>query len=209
MTTLWIVAAFVVLLAAVLYLRKALVVKVTPVVQGAILKQNESITLVLVKDAQWSDPERINRMTRELAAEGLAVAGDYSVDELAVLLRLMVNTANGVTANIHDHPKGGIWAELVTRYEDGSSATATTLPDKGVPRPEWLKTLRLPGASPAQLYRELLRTRPHGPVKIVALGDAAHEFEQTYFTYMAWLKNRQLSAAEVLMMVEKAKLRDH
>ena len=208
MTILLVVAAVVIALTF-LYLRNSLVVKVTPVVQRAILKQAEWIKLVPVKEPQWSDPGKIEAMTGELAVEGFTAAGDYSVDELAVLLRLMVNTSDGVTANIHDHPKGGIWAELVTRYEDGSSATATTLPDKGVPRPEWLKTLRLPGASPAQLCRELVRTRPQGPVRTVTAADAAHEFAQTYFTYMAWLKNRQLSADDVLKMVEKAKTGVH
>lgn len=195
----------VVLLVVIWNWRKKVLEQATPAVRQAILKQADSVTLQRADSPQWRQAAAIEGMANELAGEGFSDAGTFTVDKMpGVLVRILVNPGANVSANLYDHPQGGAWAELVTRYEDGSAATATTLPDKGVPRPMWLKTMRLPGATAAQLYRELVQGRPAGAMRPAMAANAAQEFEQGYLSYMVWLKNRDLSGADVMRMVQKA-----
>jgi hypothetical protein len=195
----------VILLIVVWNWRKKLLEQATPAVRQAVLKQADSITLARTESPQWRQAAAIEGMTNELAGQGFSDAGTFTVDKMpGVLVRILVNPGANVSANLYDHPQGGTWAELVTRYEDGSAATATGLPSKGVPRPDWLKTMRFPGASATQLYRELVQGRPSGAMKPAMAANAAQEFEQGYLSYMVWLKNRDLSSADVLRMVQGA-----
>lgn len=176
----------------------------TPAVRQAIFKQPDTVTLTHSDSPQWRNVAMIEGLANELAGAGFIEVGTFRVDKMpGVLLRMMVNSGANVVANLYDHPKGGIWAELVTRYEDGSWATATTLPDKGVPRPDWIKTFRHPGASAAQLYRELVQQRPAGAMKVITAANAPADFEQGYLSYMTWLKNRDMTSTDVLSMVQK------
>lgn len=205
MTYLLVAVAVVAVLAAFFWkVRVKVVSQATPAVRQAILQQPDTVTLTRSDSPQWRNIAMIEGLANELAGAGFAEVGTFSVDKMpGVLLRMMLNSGANVVANLYDHPKGGTWAELVTRYEDGSWATATALPDKGVPRPDWIKTFRHPGASAAQLYRELIQQRPAGAMKLITSANAAADFEQGYLSYMTWLKNRDLSSVDVLRMVQK------
>lgn len=184
--------------------RVRVVSQATPAVRQAILQQPDTVTLTRCESPQWRNVAMIEGLANELAGDGFTEVGTFSVDKMpGVLLRMMVHSGANVVANLYDHPKGGIWTELVTRYEDGSWATATTLPDKGVPRPGWIRTFRHPGASAGQLYRELVQQRPAGAMKVITAANGAADFEQGYLSYMTWLKNRDLSSVDVLRMVQK------
>lgn len=201
----WIVAVVLLAVAVLLIIvRSSLSSRLQPAVTKAVQIQPDSITLTAVLAPPWRNLPAIEGMTNALMGVGFVDAGTHTVDKMpGVYVRILVKGDECVSANLYDHPKREPWAELVTRYADGSSATATGLPDLGVPRPEWIRTFRLPGRSAVDLYRELVKQRPAGVMKPASPANAVQEFETGYVCYMTWLKNRELSSSEILAMVAK------
>lgn len=190
---------------AVLALRqRELLRSVLPEIQAAFQRQPDRLRLQRVEKPEWKRAQTIEEMTRALAGEGFEDAGTFSVDAMpGVQVRLLAKPEDLMMACVYEHPRVGAWAELVTRYEDGSAATATTLPDMGVPRPPWLKSFRFPDASAAELARRLASERPAGAMKRVSAADAPGEFERGYAEHMAWMKNRSLDLNDVRRMAER------
>ncbi len=194
------------LVVLILVMRRMVAAKAAPAVRQAVLKQPDSVTLARAANPPWRNLAAVEGMTSALMQVGFVDAGTYTVDAMpGVIVRILVKADESVSANLYDHPKREPWAELVTRYADGSSATATSLPDLGVPRPDWIHTIRHPGAGPVDLYRDLVRQRPAGAMKQISPASAEQDFETGYVSYMTWLKNKQLSPAEIVAMVARRK----
>jgi hypothetical protein len=174
-----------------------------PAIRHAFLVNPDMIVLARTKDPNWTRRELVEAMTAELLAEGFQDAGVFSVDKMpGVLVRLMIGPEQDATAAIYDHPKVGAWADITSIYDDGQIITATTMPDTGMPRPEWLKFFRFEGASAAQLYQRLLKARPAGQLRMIASDEAPRQFERTYFQHSTWLKQRDLSLDDLQKLVD-------
>jgi hypothetical protein len=116
---------------------------------------------------------------------------------------MLVKPPDYVAAHIYEHPKAGIWIELVTRYQDGSSHTLTTLPATGIQLPPFVKTIRATKAPATSLVQQLIAGRRVGEMKRVEASDAVNEFEQNYAKYILWQKNKGMTTAEMAEIVQK------
>jgi hypothetical protein len=159
--------------------------------------QPGNITLSRISTPVWQDA-RVQQIISSLRSAGFADAGVYSVDKMSgVKVAILAKPEDCVAAHVHEHPKVGIWIELVTRYQDGTSTTLTTLPSTGQKQPAWLTMMRTDKAPAADLVRQLLHDRRPGAMKPVSAEQAPREFEEGFAKYMLWRKNTAMTAEEV------------
>ncbi|MGO9209848.1 MAG: hypothetical protein ACLPXM_18545 [Terriglobales bacterium] len=165
----------------------------------AVAAQPDRITLGLISSPDWQDAS-VGQIISSLCAAGFIDAGAYSVDKMpGVKVAILVKPEDCVTAHVYEHPKAGIWIELATRYEDGTSTTLTTLPSTGQSQPAWLTTIRAGKAPAADLVRQFIEDRRwrSGVMKPVSAEQAPQEFEEGFARYMSWRKTTPMTADEV------------
>lgn len=202
------VAVFLVLfgrrIVALLLLRSAARTALSDIGQQALMKQPDTITLSRLSDPGWKDAAAIDALAQPLLTAGFSDLGVYSIDKMpGVKVRMLFQDDTAVAAHLCEHPKAGVWPELVTRYDGGSSHSISALPATGIELPPWVKIIRLPGTPTGELYQRLLRERSSVAIKRITRGDVVREFEEGYLRQMIWMKNKGISPEEVAAVVKK------
>jgi hypothetical protein len=165
----------------------------------AVEAQPDSITLTRVATPAWQDAS-VPQILTSLRTAGFKDAGVYSVDKMpGVKVAILAKPEDCVAAHVYEHPKTGTWIELVTRYQDGTSTTLTTLPSTGQNQPAWLTTIRAGKAPAGELVRQFIQERRwrSGVMKPVSAEQAPREFEEGFAKYMSWRKATPMTADEV------------
>ena len=165
----------------------------------AVEAQPDQIMLQRLAAANWQDAS-VGEVVAALSDAGFTDAGAYSVDKMpGVKVDILVKPDDRVAAHVYEHPEAGIWIELVTRYQDGTSTTLTTLPATGQNQPGWLTTIRTGKAPADDLLRQFIADRRlhRGVMKPVSAEQAPHEFEEGYAHYVLWRKTTPMTADEI------------
>ena len=103
----------------------------------ALRSQPDHIFLLRVTEPKWRNLQPREATDRQLGAVGFIEAGAYVVREMPELtIALYAHPADSAYAVVYDHPLSGLWAEFVTRYDDGTLVTYTTLEPMDVDLPE-------------------------------------------------------------------------
>jgi hypothetical protein len=139
------------------------------------------ISLVHAREPRWRNARAIAMADHELNAAGFAEAGTFLVHQMPELtVGLYALPGECVYAVLYDHPTSGFWAELVTRYHDGSLANFTTLEPMDVEVPEGSLYVAAPGYSVAELWQRMKVERPVKPMRECSRAAASKDFERGY-----------------------------
>lgn len=169
----------------------------------AVTRQPDVIQLDKMVNVTWREPQKIEPILSDFKFDGFRLAGVYAVDKMpGVKVALLASEQYSISAQVYEHPKTDSWIEMVTYYEDSSTATISTMPDKGMNRPAWVTTIRVPGATPKELIQKLTRERSAKPMRPVTTDNIAALFEEGYAKYMLWRKNNAMTAEEVAATVK-------
>lgn len=164
--------------------------------------QPDGIRLNRIATPVWDDAG-VQQIIASLRAAGFADAGVYSVDMMpGVKVAILAKPNDCIAAHVFEHPKAGTWIELVTRYQDGTSTTLTTLPSTGLKQPAWLTTMRSAKAPAGDLLRQFMRDRRPGAMKSISAEQAPRDFEDGFAKYMQWRKATPMTAAEAAPTVK-------
>lgn len=189
---------------ALLFVRAAVRAGLSDIGRKALEKQPDTIHLERVTNPEWKDAAAMEALARPLRTKGFGDCGVYSVDKMPrVKVWILFQEQTWVAAHLYEHPKAGIWPELVTRYRNGSSCSITTRPATGIQMPGWITIIRSPEAPTDQLYDRLLRERNADGIEHVTSGDAARAFEAAYARQMIAMKNKGISPEEVAVVAKK------
>lgn len=142
-----------------------------------------------------------------LGQRGYEPAGSFTIPEMAGLpVHFLVRDAESAIAVVYEHPKAGVWTDIVCRYQDGRRFTINNARMGGGldPQPGHV-TVRKPGLSTAALCLAFQRERPAGVLLPVKAPDVPQIFEQAYADEMAWRKNRGVSKKEVQNVAREMK----
>ncbi|HET7186034.1 MAG TPA: hypothetical protein VFI82_15215 [Terriglobales bacterium] len=170
----------------------------------AIESQPDFVNLARDEFPKFSNAAGIDELKNPLLASGFDYVGTFNVDKMpGVKVVVLAKPDDYVTAHIYEHPRAGIWIELVTRYQDGSSHSLTTLPATGIQLPPFVQTIRAPKAPAPVLVKMLMSGRHAGEMKRVGVSEAVQEFEQNYAKYILWQKNKGMTTAEMAQIVQK------
>src|ERR1051326_8158870 len=176
---------------AMLMVRSATKGALNDIGKKAIDSQPDFVNLTRDEFPKFTNSAGVDELKNPLLAAGFEYVGTFNVDKMpGVKVVMLVKLSDYVTAHIYEHPKAGIWIELVTRYHDGSSHTLTTLPSTGLQSPPFLQTIRAVKGPATSLVQQLIAGRHNGDMKRVDTSDAVNEFEQNYAKYILWQKNK-------------------
>lgn len=160
------------------------------------------ISLVRVREPRWRNGRAIAVADHDLSAAGFAEAGTYLVHQMPELtVGLYALPGECSYAVLYDHPTSGFWAELVTRYHDGSLANFTTLEPMDVEVPEGSLYVAAPGYSVGELWQRMRAERPVKPMRECSRAAAAQDFERGYAESVARHKRAQRERVDPLVGV--------
>jgi hypothetical protein len=164
---------------------------------GQIAMDRQPDRITLVPRAEPPPPE-VQAMLRELAQLGYQPAGSFRIPELGLPVSFMLEPAEAAGAAIYEHPKAGVWLDLFTRYQDGTSfSLATTAAGSGMDRRPGHPVVRAPGLDPAAAHARFLRERTAGAMRQISADQLPGVFIDAYAEHTAWRKRRGVSSAEV------------
>ncbi len=162
----------------------------------ALAEQPDTITLHRVQG-----PVKAEALTSvsSLERRGYERAGSYDVREMkGIKLHLLVKPAESAVAVVYEHPKAGVWADLSTRYTDGTSFTITSArAGHGLDKQPGHVSVPAANQPAAMLALRLLKERPAGAMRQISAGEFPGVFQQAYADSMAWRKNKGITAEEV------------
>lgn len=165
----------------------------------ALARVPQQVSLQKAEFPKWTHEAAVEQQAAPLRKEGFTDLGVYTVSTIpGVMIRMMAQPETYVAAHIYDHPKSGSWTEFVTRYNDGSSHSLSTLPPTGMDHPDWFRKIQADKSTPTdQLYRQFLTQREWHGIKAVAPQDTTREFEENYAKLSAWRQQRGITSREV------------
>jgi hypothetical protein len=134
------------------------------------------------------DPPGVEARVAPLLTLGFGDGGTWVIEELKLAVRFLAKPDDGIYAAVYDrHPVAGIWVDLVTLFEDGTSITVNDLKRASAldERPGHTK-VRIDGATVEELHARLLAERPRKPMLRLTPADIPARFEKAYADEMAW-----------------------
>jgi hypothetical protein len=143
-------------------------------------------------ELEWKDAAAVAGHVEALTAAGFQSIGLFGTEELDYLrIHALCHEEQRTYAVVYEHDKAGVWVDLVTRYEDGTSLTyATTGEGAGLDQRPGHGITRVAGAEPVALYQRMLNERPQRPMKPVSAADFRPSFEAAFAEEMDWRNSR-------------------
>ncbi|HVW37693.1 MAG TPA: hypothetical protein VHB99_10325, partial [Pirellulales bacterium] len=140
-----------------------------------------------VDSVEWIEPEKAAAFTEELKGAEFEEIGEFELEPSPVTMRALYHPAEGIHAAVYQHPKAGVWFDLVARYEDGEKLTYTNTPDTRLERAKDNIIRFHPGASTQELLSRFRAERPAKTLVRVAPEAFPEYFERAYAEGMDWM----------------------
>lgn len=172
--------------------------------KAALDKQPDTISLVRTDASKLRNASSVQAMAAEFQGSGFESAGIYSITEMpGVCVQLLASRADSMAAAIYDHPRAGVFFDIVSRYTDGDVYTHSTAQATGLKRPPHVHSVNAPGVAPIALLERARRERPKQDLKECTASNVVAEFTAAYAEYVAWMKGRGISTSEVVEVARR------
>jgi hypothetical protein len=147
----------------------------------AMVDPPDHISLARMSEVRWRNPVAREAANRQLEGAGFVEAGLYVVHEMPQLtVALYAHPGESAYGVLYDHPRSGFWVELVSRYQDGTIASYSTLEPLDVDVPTGSSHVSAPELRPGDLWKKMLAERPRKPLRPCSRNHAAADFERGY-----------------------------
>jgi hypothetical protein len=122
-------------------------------IEGDVLARlPEDIHLVAELAPPWKDASEVQRISTELGLQGFRSVGTFSIPELpGAALALFLDAKRSLYANVREHPRSGVWLDIVVRHDDGRVVTVTSQRRMRLDVPPNHEVVHMPGASTGAL----------------------------------------------------------
>lgn len=148
------------------------------------------ISLQRLPAVEWQRPDEAARLIEPLRQAGFAEVGSFAIQPGDIVLVALCRCGDSIYGVVYQHPKAGIWLDLITRYQDGTRFTYGTQRDTLLDRAEH-NVMRFHEALPAgELLSRFLVERPSKPMESMSADDFVGHFEQAYADSMNWMMAR-------------------
>jgi hypothetical protein len=146
-----------------------------------------TIRLVPVLEARWDNADAV-ALAAGLPALGYEQVGFFDLDVTGGLrLQAWVHSELGLYAIVYSSARAGIWSDVVTKYEDGTSLTySNSLHGGKLKQRPGRENVYFKGLGTDELHRKMLAQRPNRPTRRLSPDDFVRDFESAYAEQMAW-----------------------
>jgi hypothetical protein len=148
-----------------------------------------TIRLVPVSGASWDDADDgAAALAAPLAGLGYEEVGFFDLDIMGgVRLQAWAHPDLGLYSVIYKSPRAGVWCDVVTKYEDGTSLTYSNSAHGGkLKQRPGRENVFFKGLGTELLHQKMLAERPDRPTRRLTPADFAPDFERAYAEEMAW-----------------------
>jgi len=197
----WPLYAFVVVATLILLFSKRVMATLFagPLGRMALAAQPDTVSLQPQAFPRWSDEASRQRLADQLREAGFELAGWFTVAEMpGVQVVLFAHEGERAYAAAYEHPQAGMWSECISFYEDGTMFVCVGHASFGLDPMPGVQVVHRPGLDAAAVWTEMLRERPAGPLREVAVTEAEREFCEFYALDMAHRKQRGMTRQEVV-----------
>ena len=108
----------------------------------------------------WRDEIQVDSVGDELAGCGFVRIGTFSSTPPTVPIEAWHDPQQSIYAAICEHPVAGVWLDVLSLGQDGSTYTVSSGPGDQFDRPSDFQLERIPGATPKEVVSRFLGTRP-------------------------------------------------
>jgi hypothetical protein len=161
------------------------------------------IHLIPATMVMWKDEDKWREAYNALESHGFHHVGNYRVEEISVDVQFLVSDQNCALACIYNHPSAGVFMDIVTRYEDGSSVTFANREASGLDQHPQLQNRFLGDISPNDLVEKALAERPGIPMRSIREEEIVPDFCRVWKEYKEWRNKRGTTAEEVERIYER------
>jgi hypothetical protein len=146
-----------------------------------------TIRLLPVLGAKWDNADA-EALAAGLPGLGYQEVGFFDLDLMGGLrLQAWVHSDSGLYAVVYSAPQAGIWSDVVTKYEDGTSLTYSNSVHGGkLKQRPGRENVYFKGLGTDELHGKMLAERPVRPTRRLTAADFAPDFERAYAEEMAW-----------------------
>jgi len=149
----------------------------------------DTISLVPNPSIKWRNEANFKLWSNDFASLGFRPAGSFTVEPLqGLVLSFLINSEQNLQVVLCEHEKGIRWIEIISRYENGTTLTYSSMPDKGFDHDPRYEVVHLPDATPKQLYQRAITDRPMVGLKPHTEGSIVSQYEQAYADLIKWAK---------------------
>jgi hypothetical protein len=161
------------------------------------------IHLIPATMVMWKDEDKWREAYNALESHGFRHVGNYRVEEISVDVQFLVSDKNCALACIYNHPSAGVFMDIVTRYEDGSSVTFANREASGLDQHPQLQNRFLGDISPNDLVEKAFAERPGIPMRSIREEEIVPDFCRVWKEYKEWRNKRGTTAEEVERIYER------
>jgi hypothetical protein len=161
------------------------------------------IHLIPATMIMWKDEDKWRAAYNALETRGFRHAGNYRVQEIGVDVQFLINDQHCALACVYNHPAAGVFMDIVTRYEDGSSVTFANRGASGLDQHPQLQNRFLGEITPNALIDKAFSERPPSPMCPIREEDIVPDFCRVWKEYKEWRNKRGTSAEEVERIYER------
>ncbi len=158
----------------------------------------QPVTMVL-----WKDDDKWREAYNALETYGFRHVGNYRVVEIGVDVQFLINDHDRALACIYNHPVAGVFMDIVTRYEDGTSVTYANRGASGLDQHPQLQNRFLGDVPPKDLIEKALSERPQNGMIGIRDQDLVPDFCRVWKEYKEWRNKRGTTAEEVERIYER------
>lgn len=138
----------------------------------------------------WQQPDQAAALIEPLRQAGFAEVGSFAIQPGDMVLQAFCRPSDSIYAVVYQHPKVGVWLDLITRYQDGSRITYCTQRDSLLDRPEHTMARYYEAMPASELLSRFLAERPSKPMESLSAEAFVGHFEQAYAESMDWMMAR-------------------
>ncbi len=182
--------------ALLLYVRHKLI-KLAGSLKSGTFKAPKRITLVKQERVTWSNEGAVKKLLEPLQLLGFTPVGEYSLKETpGVQLAALTHAGQQIYAVVYEHDRGGVWADIYSRYKEGQPLKSCTYSNVHHPGsnqldvPPFRKSVKVPNLEIDALYQRFISERPAYELEPVQPENFAALFEKAYADEMDWRDSR-------------------
>ena len=157
----------------------------------AVNKQPDEIHLVKADGNAWRNRAEAARLAGAYNELGFVAVGTFTIPELpSVTLGMLLHAQERAYAIVYEHPKVGMWHEIVSRYEDGTGFTMSNNTTPQLDQRPGNPVVRAPGFMPGALWSRFKAERPAGERVLLDDAGIVTRFQDAWRDSTAWRKAR-------------------
>jgi hypothetical protein len=141
-------------------------------------------------DKRWNNPEAVARAREFFEEQRFDWVGDVALEPMEDVFASLLVDRDGFAAVVYDHPKVGVWVDVVARYHERGGLTASNASQGGhLESPPFSQKFFVSAGTPEQVwatFQDRVRAVPAEVRQPLTRENIVRSFETAYADEIDW-----------------------